>query len=222
MKTDVSAMALSALILGVQPHAGILPADAAAVSLFIPFIDPEPITADIVGVDTAKSETTWRIGTGVPSGTFTEDLGELFTSATLVVNPTHVQLVENDPALSFAISADCGFVAGGQGVVCTVVGSAAGTVSTSVVTHVVSAFDVQVAATVSGEQGGATPTPKPSSQPAGQSSGTAATSGDGDATQGSPVPGPSTTAGNGAASLVVSSSFLRLSAGAALAVFYVL
>ncbi|KAI0632832.1 hypothetical protein C8Q77DRAFT_1158288 [Trametes polyzona] len=196
--------------------------NAAAVSLFIPFIDPEPITADIVGVDTAKSETTWRIGTGVPSGTFTEDLGELFTSATLVVNPTHVQLVENDPALSFAISADCGFVAGGLGAACTVVGSAAGTISTSVVTHVVSAFDVQVAATVSEEQGGATPTPKPTGQPAGQSSDTAAASGDGDATQGSPVPSPSTTAGNGAASVVVSSSSLGLFAGVALAAFYVL
>ncbi|KAI0632834.1 hypothetical protein C8Q77DRAFT_1158290 [Trametes polyzona] len=196
--------------------------DAAAVSLFIPFIDPEPITADIVGIDTAKSETTWRIGTGVPSGTFTEDLGELFTSATLVVNPTHVQLVENDPALSFAISADCGFVAGGQGVVCTAVGSAAGTVSTSVVTHVVSAFDVQVAATVSGEQEGATPTPKPTGQPVGQSSGTAAASGGGDATQSTPVPSASTTAGNGAASVVDSSSFLGLFAGVALAAFYVL
>ncbi|KAH9856344.1 hypothetical protein C2E23DRAFT_811071 [Lenzites betulinus] len=148
--------------------------DAAAATLYIPLLDPQPITADIEGVD-SSGHTTWRIGPGVPSGTLTEDSG-LFTSATLIAGPTDIQLIENDTELGFAITADCG-VSGGIAV-CTVAASAASIVSTTIATETAVGFDVQVAATaaIAGEgpssTGAATPgvtatgsgaTPAPSS-----------------------------------------------------------
>ncbi|OJT14261.1 hypothetical protein TRAPUB_9203 [Trametes pubescens] len=117
--------------------------DVAAATLYIPFFDPQPITADIEGVD-ASGHTTWRIGPGVPSGTLTED-SDLFASATLVAGPTDLHLVENDTELNFAITADCGL--NGAVAVCTVDASAGDIVSTTIITTTANAFDVQVAAT---------------------------------------------------------------------------
>ncbi|KAI0830106.1 hypothetical protein BC628DRAFT_1313834 [Trametes gibbosa] len=150
-----------------QADTGCLGVDAVATTIYIPLLDPQPITADLEGVD-SSGHTTWRIGPGVPSGTLTEDSG-LFTSATLVAGPTDMHLVENDPALSFAITADCG-VDGGVAV-CTVAASGNGVVSTTVQTETAVGFDVQVAATASiagsgsssSARGAPTPLPMPSS-----------------------------------------------------------
>ncbi|EIW56686.1 uncharacterized protein TRAVEDRAFT_49506 [Trametes versicolor FP-101664 SS1] len=117
--------------------------NVAAATLYIPFFDPQPITADIEGVD-ASGHTTWRIGPGVPSGTLTDD-SDLFVSATLVAGPTDLHLVENDTELGFAITADCGL--NGAVAVCTVDASAADIVSTTIITTTANAFDVQVATT---------------------------------------------------------------------------
>ncbi|KAJ8472944.1 hypothetical protein ONZ51_g8186 [Trametes cubensis] len=127
---------------------------AAATSLYIPLLDPQPITADIEGVDNS-GHTTWRIGPGVASGTLTEDSG-LFTSATLVAGATDAHLVENDSVLSFAITIDCGLNSGIAA--CTAVGSAADIVSTATTTEAVSAFEVQVASTATGTGATASPT----------------------------------------------------------------
>ena len=56
----------------------VLDVAAAVTSLYIPILDPQPITADLEGVDDS-GHTTWRIGPGVTSGTFTDDSG-LITS----------------------------------------------------------------------------------------------------------------------------------------------
>ncbi|KAL1938983.1 hypothetical protein VTO73DRAFT_11136 [Trametes versicolor] len=135
----------------------------AAATLYIPFLDPQPITADIEGVD-ASGHTTWRIGPGVPSGTLTDD-SDLFASATLIAGPTDLHLIENDSSLSFAITADCGL--NGAVAVCTVDASAVDMVSTTILTTTVAAFDVQVAATAqvtpTDTAGTATATPTASS-----------------------------------------------------------
>ncbi|KAI0334143.1 hypothetical protein GY45DRAFT_1367675 [Cubamyces sp. BRFM 1775] len=138
---------------------------AAATSLYIPLLDPQPITADIEGVDDS-GHTTWRLGPGVASGTLTDDSG-LFTSATLVAGATDAHLIENDPSLSFAITIDCGLNSGIAA--CTAIGSAAGIVSTVTTTEAVSAFEVQVASTPTGT--GTAVTPTATSGETGQSSG---------------------------------------------------
>ncbi|KAH9887080.1 hypothetical protein C8Q73DRAFT_795104 [Cubamyces lactineus] len=130
--------------------------NAAATSLYIPLLDPQPITADIEGVDNS-GHTTWRIGPGVASGSLTEDSG-LFTSATLVAGATDAHLIENDPSLSFAITIDCVLNSGIAA--CTAVGSAAGIVSTATTTEAISAFEVQVASAPTGTAATATPTAK--------------------------------------------------------------
>ena len=53
---------------------------ALVTTLYIPLVDPQPITADIEGVD-ASGHTTWRLGPGVPSGTLTPN-GAPFPSGT--------------------------------------------------------------------------------------------------------------------------------------------
>ncbi|KAI0351653.1 hypothetical protein OH77DRAFT_1429482 [Trametes cingulata] len=185
-----------------------------AATLYIPFLDPQPITADIEGVD-ASGHTTWRIGPGVHSGAFTDDSG-LFTSATLVEGATDAHLVEIDTALGFSISGACG-ISGGIAV-CTVVASN-GIISTDTVTETASGFEVQLGATptatvappsVTGTPGAASQTPGASaggSPPA--SAGSGAESGPGAAPTGSGTSGsasPSATNGNGAGKTVFSVS----------------
>ncbi|CDO70411.1 hypothetical protein BN946_scf184999.g52 [Trametes cinnabarina] len=121
----------------------------AQTSLYIPILDPGPVTADIEGVDDT-GHTTWRIGPGIPSGTLTDD-SELFTSATLVADATSLHLVENDSSLDFAITIDCG-VNNGQAV-CTAVGSGNGMASMATTTQPASAFDVQFGGATSAPSG---------------------------------------------------------------------
>ncbi|KAI0351654.1 hypothetical protein OH77DRAFT_1439155 [Trametes cingulata] len=124
-----------------------------AATLYIPLLDPQPITADVEGVD-ASGHTTWRIGPGVPSGTFTQDPG-LFASATLVEGATDAHLVEIDTVLGLSLSGDCG-ISGGVAA-CTVVGSANNGISTDIVTETAVGFDVQLgAATATGAPPSAT------------------------------------------------------------------
>ncbi|KAI0370903.1 hypothetical protein BV20DRAFT_907811, partial [Pilatotrama ljubarskyi] len=112
---------------------------AGAATLFIPGVDVQPITADIEGVD-ASGHTTWRVGPGFPSGTYTED-GLVVVSATLVAGPTDVHFVENDTADGFAVTEDCA-ISGGVAV-CTVSGQIQGETRVDTETDTVSAFEVQ-------------------------------------------------------------------------------
>ncbi|KAI9057532.1 hypothetical protein FKP32DRAFT_1598096 [Trametes sanguinea] len=181
---------------------------AAATSLYIPFFDPDPVTAAVEeGVDDT-GHTTWRLGPGVPSGTLTGD-SDLFTSATLVADATSAHLVENDSALSFAITVDCGISNGVA--VCTDVGSEAGFVSTTTATETASAFEVQVGSATGTPAGTATTTGS-ATQTAASTTGASAGSGSGSAPT---APGSSTGtssasqsatqgAGNGASRLVSS------------------
>ncbi|KAJ7137854.1 hypothetical protein C8R44DRAFT_847923 [Mycena epipterygia] len=57
---------------------------AAETSLIIPFVDPQPISADIIGVDTALTRTTWALHQGAFTGTWTDPQGEFPGTATLV------------------------------------------------------------------------------------------------------------------------------------------
>ncbi|KAI0370899.1 hypothetical protein BV20DRAFT_965975 [Pilatotrama ljubarskyi] len=199
MKQTVSALLLFAF--GVQ--------HVTAATLYIPFLDPQPVTADIEGVD-ASGHTTWRIGPGVPSGTLTDDIG-LFTSATLVEGATDAHLVEiaTGSLDGFAVSADCG-ISGGIAV-CIVVASGNGIISTDTATETASGFDVQLGAatatgaptaSVTGTSGTSVGTSAPgaSGSPA-ASAGSGAGSGSGAAPTGSGTTGSepsSPTSGNGA------------------------
>lgn len=51
---------------------------AAQTSLFIPGFDPQPISADILGVD-SESRTTWALHKGAVTGTFEDDSGFIGT-----------------------------------------------------------------------------------------------------------------------------------------------
>ncbi|CDO69986.1 hypothetical protein BN946_scf184836.g60 [Trametes cinnabarina] len=115
-------------------------ATADVTTLYIPGFDPQAVTADIEGVD-ASGHTTWRIGPGVPSGTFTEDGGMVFASATLVEGPTDAHFVEADPMISVALTEDCG-ISGGIAV-CTMAGHIQGETTTDTETETASGFAVQ-------------------------------------------------------------------------------
>lgn len=54
---------------------------AAQTTSYIPGLDPQLITADIVGIDTASSPTTWRIGPGVTGDIFTEAVSSFLSGA---------------------------------------------------------------------------------------------------------------------------------------------
>ncbi|KAI0656227.1 hypothetical protein C8Q70DRAFT_935755 [Cubamyces menziesii] len=109
-------------------------------TLYIPGFDPQPITADIEGVDDS-GHTTWRVGQGTPSGSYTQDPG-ILVSATLVEGSTDAHFVEMDTALPFSLSADCG-ISGGIAV-CTVAADIQGEASTDTETETASGFAVQL------------------------------------------------------------------------------
>ena len=142
-------------------------ANAAAVSLFIPGVPEQAITADVLGTD-SEGRTTWRLAQGTPSGTLSP-AGPAFTgecsrsmyqeaayllapvltpavTATMVAGPKDVHFVEpDDLGLNVTINEDCGIDDDGKVAVCTVSASGAskvGTFTTSVVP-----FEVQVGAT---------------------------------------------------------------------------
>lgn len=54
---------------------------AAQMTLYIPGLDPQPVTADTIGVDAPNSSTTWRIGPGLTSGIVTEAVSSIYSGA---------------------------------------------------------------------------------------------------------------------------------------------
>ncbi|KAI0807815.1 hypothetical protein C8Q74DRAFT_1229450 [Fomes fomentarius] len=130
---------------------------AAETTLYIPGFDPQPITADVEGVD-AQGRTTYRLGAGVTSGTY-EDPAGLVNSATLVLGPSDAHLVYNDPG-QLSLSEDCAI---NNGVAqCTLVVSGDDGLQTATVQETATGFVVQGNAATglpSGTDSGSTSTP---------------------------------------------------------------
>ncbi|CCL99625.1 uncharacterized protein FIBRA_01644 [Fibroporia radiculosa] len=113
---------------------------AAITSLYIPGFDPQPVTANVLGVG-ADGATTYLIAPGVSSGTF-DDSG-FDGPATLVVGASSVGLTYIDPNVGNLFE-NCGIADGLA--VCTDVIEQVGPMSftsTVVVTETVSSFPVQ-------------------------------------------------------------------------------
>jgi len=76
----------------------------AQTSLFIPGFDPQPLSADILGVD-VQGRTTWALHAGSPTDTFSN--AEFIGTATLVEGPNDASLTYVAPAAQFTIGIDC-------------------------------------------------------------------------------------------------------------------
>ncbi|KAF9818662.1 hypothetical protein IEO21_02642 [Rhodonia placenta] len=94
---------------------------AAITSLYIPGFDPQPVTANELGVG-SDGLTTWLIAPGVSSGTL-DDSG-FFGPATLVLGPTTAALTYIDPTVGMSLIENCN-IQNGEAVCVDVVGVAA-------------------------------------------------------------------------------------------------
>ncbi|KAI0370900.1 hypothetical protein BV20DRAFT_965976 [Pilatotrama ljubarskyi] len=120
-----------------------------ALSLYVPFTDPHAITADIEGVD-ESGHTTWRMGQGVPSGSFTQEpLFPPMPSGTVILGSTDAHFIQIGTANGYtaSVSGDCG-LSGGRLAVCTIVASAPYTTFTTVKVEAITPIEVQLAASV--------------------------------------------------------------------------
>ncbi|CDO73653.1 hypothetical protein BN946_scf185014.g123 [Trametes cinnabarina] len=129
--TTASALALFAML-----QASLV---LAQTSLYIPGFDPQPITADVEGVD-AQGRTTWRLGPGVTSGTY-EDPAGIEGSATLVADATEAHFIWANTELSMTLSEDCSI--SGSTAVCSGFADVEGTGQSLFATETVSPFEVQ-------------------------------------------------------------------------------
>ncbi|KAH9952160.1 hypothetical protein B0H21DRAFT_716023 [Amylocystis lapponica] len=138
----------------------------ADVSLYIPGFDPQPVTANELGVG-ADGATTWLIAPGEVSGTLS-DYG-FYAPATLVLGPSDANLVYIDPSYSISLSESC-IIADGTAACVEAFGETGITTVTATNTELAAPFEVQGGGFL------ANPTPTPSgtdSTPsAGSSSGT--------------------------------------------------
>ncbi|KAI0351655.1 hypothetical protein OH77DRAFT_1523989 [Trametes cingulata] len=128
---------------------------ATALSLYIPFTDPQAVTADIEGVD-ESGHTTWRMGHGVPSGSFTDDPG--FTplpSGTVIEGSTDVQFnqIATGSGYTLSVGGDCGINDGVA--LCTIVASGPHTLFTTTRAETITPIEVQVASSVAAGAAGA-------------------------------------------------------------------
>ncbi|EKM55259.1 uncharacterized protein PHACADRAFT_255749 [Phanerochaete carnosa HHB-10118-sp] len=183
----------------------------AQTSLYIPGVDPQSLSAEVLGVG-SDGETTYLIQPAAQATTDPDDVG--LGPATLVAGPTAAKLTYNDPSGQLSLDEDCAISDGIAN--CNVVAVIAGVTSSSAVTETVSAFELQggntVAAASATPASGAssdassTPTSAPASAPSGESSaGKTAASQTGSGTSGTNAPAP-TQSDNGVT---------RLQAGAA-------
>ncbi|TFK36331.1 hypothetical protein BDQ12DRAFT_633921 [Crucibulum laeve] len=107
----------------------------AQTSLYIPGFDPQPVSADVIGVGSG-GRTTWALHKG--EATNNAENPEFIGTATLVQGPHDVSLTYANSAASFTIGQACTLLE--ELAICTIV--AAG--STAVQTEVASAVPVQV------------------------------------------------------------------------------
>ncbi|KAJ7481114.1 hypothetical protein B0H11DRAFT_1807991 [Mycena galericulata] len=87
---------------------------AAQISLIVPFADEQPISADVVGVDTAQGRTTWALHQGALTGTFTDAQGDFPGTATLVEGSDYVSFtyVEQEDNVTATAGGLCSIQAG--------------------------------------------------------------------------------------------------------------
>ncbi|PIL26063.1 hypothetical protein GSI_11817 [Ganoderma sinense ZZ0214-1] len=133
------------------------------VSLFLPGAEgDEAFTADLLGTD-STGHTTWRIGVGSASGSFTAtgDGAAAYPSVTLVEGSSDIHIIQailtsgaTDPNIPTQAEQDCVYstAAGTQAgsAVCTIRLEAADETTTMVQTISGNVVEVQVAATVTG------------------------------------------------------------------------
>lgn len=127
----------------------------AQTSLYIPGFDPQPVTANVLGVG-ADGLTTWLIAPGVTSGSF-DDYG-FYGPATLVEGASQANVIYDDPTFQVSLTEDCELH--GSLAVCTVAGAMGADSSplATIVTEIIDSFEIQGGSTISGD---ATPTPGP-------------------------------------------------------------
>lgn len=181
----------------------------AQTSLYIPDTDPQPLSADVLGVG-PNGETTYLLHPGVQS-TFADDDVGLPGPATLIEGPTEVKLIYNDPSGMLDLNADC-TLSGDNNADCVAVVVEAGVTTTMTMAETVSPFEVQGGSTIAG--GAAAPTP--ASGASGVSAPTGAPSGSSSAGSNAPSQSGSSTSGTGAPAPTQSDNGVgRVHAGAA-------
>ncbi|KAJ7264941.1 hypothetical protein B0H12DRAFT_215994 [Mycena haematopus] len=126
-------------------------------TLIVPFADPQPISADILGVDAANGRTTWQLRQGAFTGTWTDPQGSFPGTATLVEGADYASFtyaVEDPEAGNFVVGGECSF--SGNIEVCVVGQSVASQATTQTETDTIQPFGLQIAAT--GVPAGSNPT----------------------------------------------------------------
>ena len=128
----------------------------AQTSLYIPGFDPQPVTANNLGVG-PDGQTTWLIAPGVSSGTLDDNgffgpgestlrfarthLAYVSTIATLIAGPSSAEIIYHDPGMGVDVDEKCGI--SGTEADCTAVLVLNGVTSTMVNTETVAPFEVQ-------------------------------------------------------------------------------
>ncbi|KAF9469414.1 hypothetical protein BDZ94DRAFT_1303886 [Collybia nuda] len=126
----------------------------AQTSLYIPGFDPQPISADILGVD-AQGRTTWALHQGARTGTF-DDSGFIGT-ATLVEGPNDVSFTFAAPEFTMGI----GCSLSGDVAVCSTGTGAEAAVATETISRIL----VQAGTTAAAAAQTPDITPSPSASP---------------------------------------------------------
>ncbi|KAJ7073953.1 hypothetical protein C8F01DRAFT_1360700 [Mycena amicta] len=78
-------------------------------TLVVPFVDPQAISAKVIGVDAAQGRTTYELAQGAYTGTWTDPQGSFPGTATLVEGADYASFtyVVNDPEGSFTAGGVC-------------------------------------------------------------------------------------------------------------------
>ncbi|KAJ7154245.1 hypothetical protein C8R46DRAFT_1119135 [Mycena filopes] len=158
-------------------------------SVIVPFGDPQPISADILGVDTKLGRTTWQLRQGAFTGTWTDPQGSFPGTATLVEGADYASYTYavSDSEGSFAVQGECSIKDGVA--ICVAAESGDDGAATATETESVTAFGLQIAAT-------GVPTGAPQNSGSGSPAASGAASG---------VPAPSSTGTQPSAALRASS-----------------
>ncbi|KAJ7685660.1 hypothetical protein DFH06DRAFT_1159083 [Mycena polygramma] len=142
-------------------------------SVIVPFADPQPISADILGVD-AQGRTTWQLHQGAFTGTWTDPQGSFPGTATLVEGADYASYTYSvaAPEGTFVLGGVCSLNAGVQICVDVVDASDAGGLVTATQTQTAVPFGLEIGAGATGapSAGSGGSSAAPSGKPNGSSS----------------------------------------------------
>ncbi|KAF8077602.1 hypothetical protein FPV67DRAFT_1684135 [Lyophyllum atratum] len=110
-----------------------LDAEAQTTSLYIPGFEPQPVSADILGVG-QDGRTTWVLHQGEATAHASDQSGSFFGTATLVEGPSDASLTYANSAGHFTIGQVCSFFQGYA--ICTLVAGGSTAVQTELTSHV--------------------------------------------------------------------------------------